>query len=264
MDIGYATLGHTSGFKKCASEGVEVSLIDRGVQRLPDWLLHRFALSAKTLDLSWNSITTLVGLDALVRLRHLILDNNGLRNPLVIETCSGPLLETLSLNNNCFDDLKALIESVRKAFPRIRHLSLLGNPCCPDQLTRPLEVDGDDYARYRLYVISQLSILEFLDYTDVTTQERNKARQIGRFQVVARPRIGLYRPPAEDQIPRGLHPLPHQQNDGNSTFNRLDSGIPDQVQSQQPLKGKSAFGTRKYQYVGNHSEGNRFIRDKQL
>lgn len=59
-----------------------------------------------------------------------------------------------------------------------------GNPCCPDQLTPSREVDGNDYARYRLYVISRLSSLEFLDYTEITVQERSKAKHVGEFQVV--------------------------------------------------------------------------------
>ncbi|XP_022653422.1 leucine-rich melanocyte differentiation-associated protein-like [Varroa jacobsoni] len=264
MDIEYATLGASAASNAGASEGTEVRLVDREVQRLPDWVLHKFALSAETLDLSWNSITTLVGLDALVRLRHLILDNNSLRDPFVIEACSGPFLETLSINKNLFDDLKSLIEAIRQAFPRIRHLSVLGNPCCPDQLTHPREVDGDDYARYRLYVISQLSFLEFLDCTEVTIQERKKARQIGRYQIVARPHLGRYRPPAEDQIPRGLHSLPHQNDDTDGSSDERNTNDTGRDQGQQSSQRRSAFGTRRYQYVGNHSEGNRFIRDKQL
>ena len=62
------------------------------------------------------------------------------------------------------------------------------------------------------------------------------------FQV-AKPRLGPYRSPAEDEIPRGLSPLPKTDREG---------------------RGRPAFGTRKYRYLGNHSEGNRFIKDTQL
>lgn len=59
-----------------------------------------------------------------------------------------------------------------------------GNPCCPDQLTQSRDHDLEDYSCYRLYVISQLSFLDFLDSSRITKEERNRARQIGKFQVV--------------------------------------------------------------------------------
>ncbi|XP_003748189.1 leucine-rich melanocyte differentiation-associated protein [Galendromus occidentalis] len=230
--------GHSS-----VNSGVEVLYVDKEAQRIPDWILNKYALTAETVDISWNCLKTLNGIDSLTRLRHLILDNNDLKDPDIFDSVFCGSLQTLSLNKNQFPDITKLMSAINQAFPRLRHLSLLGNPCCPDRLTRPQEQDQEDYTGYRLYVISQLSFLDFLDSSEISPQERNRARQIGRFQVVAKPRLGPYRSPNEDELPSGLHPLPAGTREG---------------------QGRPAYGTRKYRYLGNHSEGNRFIKDTQL
>lgn len=63
MNIEHATLASASA----SSETAEVFYVDKDAQRIPDWILHKHALTAETLDLSWNCLTTLSGLDNLVR-----------------------------------------------------------------------------------------------------------------------------------------------------------------------------------------------------
>jgi Leucine-rich repeat (LRR) protein len=46
-----------------------------------------------------------------------------------------PLLETLSLNKNDITDLDRFIAAAIKRFPTLAHVSLLGNPCCPSELS---------------------------------------------------------------------------------------------------------------------------------
>lgn len=244
MNIEYATLGESPSNSPFNDYDRYVNYVEQNAGRVPDWFIHKYSMTAEIVDLSDNCLTTLVGVDQLIRLRELILDNNGLSEVKVFDDCFSTSLKTLSLNKNQFCELRPLVDSVKITFPRLKFLSLLGNPCCPDQLTRPDVDDQDDYCRYRLFVISQLSFLEFLDSTPVTPQERNRARQIGRFQLVARPHVSNFLPPAEDNIPRGLNPLPAQEGSDRAA--------------------KNAFGTLRYRYTGKHSEGNRFIKDTQL
>jgi len=250
MNIEYARLGsdgdprYVMGQEKETKVDLTVGYIDHGATRIPDWLVSQYSSSVEILDLSWNRISTLSGVESLVRLRELILDSNDISVVRVFADCYSSTLRTLSLNKNRFENLQELVSSVKDAFPKVKFLSLLGNPCVPDQLTRPDIDDQDDYTRYRLFVVSQLSYLEFLDSTPVSAKERSKARQIGRYQLVAKPRIGNYRPDANDELPRGFSPLPTGEVDDRPS--------------------KSAFGTLKYRYTGRHSEGNRFIRDTQL
>ena len=47
-----------------------------------------------------------------------------------------------------FNRLDQLIENLSKSYGNLKFLSLLGNHCCPDQLTMK-DKDDDDYRRYR-------------------------------------------------------------------------------------------------------------------
>jgi leucine-rich melanocyte differentiation-associated protein len=49
-------------------------------------------------------------------------------------------LETLWLNSNCISDIDELIKVLKK-FPKLSQLSLLKNPCCPNEFTGS---DSDD------------------------------------------------------------------------------------------------------------------------
>ena len=65
----------------------------------------------------------------LPRLRHLILDNNGIEDADIFDCTFSGFLQTLSLNKNKFADIKKLVVAINHAFPRVKHLSLLGEFC---------------------------------------------------------------------------------------------------------------------------------------
>jgi hypothetical protein len=53
-----------------------------------------------------------------------------------IETCPClPGLQTLSLNLNAIVDIDELVDDVSDRFDNLVYISLLGNPCCPAELT---------------------------------------------------------------------------------------------------------------------------------
>jgi hypothetical protein len=112
------------------------------------------------LDLSFNRIKRIEGLDALVRLRELSLAANE------IEELSGGLdalaasLETLSLGRNKLATVPQLLR-LRK-FARLTSLSLAGNPM--------------PTAEYTSYALAHLPGLRYLDFRLVEDSARRTAR----------------------------------------------------------------------------------------
>ena len=81
-------------FKRCA----QLSYIGQDVRQIPSIIIKIYGPNATKLDLSYNMIDTLDGLDSFTQLRELILDNNLLDDN--IRFCFNPLLHTLSMNKN--------------------------------------------------------------------------------------------------------------------------------------------------------------------
>lgn len=81
-------------------------------------------------------------------------------------------------------DINKAVEKIGKNCKNLNYLSLLGNPGCPDQLTKEknLKYDDDDYERYFLYSIYVLpKTLKFLDSRTITDKEKLLAQSKGRF-----------------------------------------------------------------------------------
>ncbi|XP_037273874.1 leucine-rich melanocyte differentiation-associated protein [Rhipicephalus microplus] len=223
----------------------DISCVGHDCRTIPDRLVHAYAFAAYRLDLSYNRLTTIQGIEHFVQLRELVLDNNELRD--ASEFRFNAQLSTLSLNKNYFDNLDYLVSCIQQCYPSLTFLSLLGNPACPDQISNPDRDDDEDYQRYRYYVIHKLRQLKFLDSRAVTSVERAEAMRVGAFMRVARPPLhfaGLA-PWADSDDERDAYtPLP------------LTPGVGHQH--------KTVYGMLKYKYTGKHSEGNRFIRNDEL
>lgn len=67
-------------------------------QRIPEALVKLYGPKVQSLDLSYNELVNLKGLDGFTELRELVLDNNQLTDSLIIPYL--PHLHTLSLNKN--------------------------------------------------------------------------------------------------------------------------------------------------------------------
>ncbi|CAH8442769.1 unnamed protein product [Schistosoma rodhaini] len=116
-----------------------------------------------TIDLSDNEIRKLDGFPMLKRLKSLILTNNKIAR--IAEDLGQhlPNLLTLILTSNYLSDLKDL--DPLSSCDKLNFLSLLH---CPVTMR----------ANYRLYVISRVASLRFLDYRRVTQAERKLARSM--------------------------------------------------------------------------------------
>jgi len=101
--------------------------------------------------------------------------------------------------------------------------------------------NSEDYKKYRTQVIGKMPTLRFLDATPITPQERCSA--MSALANVAR-----------------LNPKDYKQKSATPAIS-AEKGL-------NHLKTNTISGTdvgiTKHIYVGKHSEGNRFIRDKSL
>lgn len=70
----------------------------QGCHRIPDVLARMYGHKVHSLDLSYNELTSLRGLEMFPLLRELVVDNNHLTDNVVFPYM--PYLHTLSLNKN--------------------------------------------------------------------------------------------------------------------------------------------------------------------
>ena len=212
-----------------------LSIVGQDLTALPPDLAAQHP-NLTSLDLSHNLFTHVAGLEALLKLKNLVVDNNALDGKGRFARLEQ--LTTLCVNSNSIGDLKEFVDGLVEAFPSLTYLSMLKNPACPNYFTGK---DADDYQRYRLYVLHRLPRLTFLDSTAVTEAERKEAARVGHLMLPAKAVVVV--PPPADEEPQ-YEALPQ-----NLTA---------------PGAGQASFGKSRYTYHGKQSEGNRFILNKDL
>lgn len=216
-----------------------LTYVSQDALHIPPVLARMYGSQVTSLDLSYNRICTLDGLQYFRNLNELMLDNNQLDDNINFPYISS--LHTLSLNNNKISQLEYFLAKVKDSFPNIKYLSILGNTACPSQISH-VDKDEEDYQRYRYFVLYILENLDFLDSRTVTHQERYEGKQRGIYMKIVRPSF---------------------QNNciEEKTYNRkVYSPLP-----ALPMKSHHGiYGKCVYRYTGKHSEGNRFIRNNDL
>jgi len=103
-------------------------------------------------------------------LQTLVLDHNKITGATVFPRCRK--LETLWINYCDVSRLDPFCTNLSNSLPKLEYLSMMGNPAAPSF------VNGGkfhDYIMYRLFAISQLSKLQYLDDRIVDKDERNEA-----------------------------------------------------------------------------------------
>ncbi|XP_051897719.1 leucine-rich melanocyte differentiation-associated protein-like [Pristis pectinata] len=195
-------------------DGTQVSYIGQDCEGIPELLGKKYGHFAKRLDLSFNLLRSLEGLEEFVCLEELILDNNLLRSDLQLPRL--PLLHTLTINKNQITELDSLLDHLAEVVPLLKYLSLLGNEACPNELVS-LDNDESDYQRYRYFILHKLPNLKFLDARKVTKKEQEEASTRGAFMKVLKPKDLAS---GEDDLNvLGFHqytPLPQGTRDGSN------------------------------------------------
>ena len=150
---------------------------------VPEVLAKAYGDTVARLDLSFNRLTSLDGIEKFEILEELVLDNNCLDHTMKLDALTD--LSALSVNNNQISDLHAFVRSLTEHCPNLKFLSMVKNKACP-HFTAALESSGE-YELYRHYIIFALRQLKFLDSRAVTLQERVDASQ--RFRNANKPFI---------------------------------------------------------------------------
>ncbi|XP_069741572.1 leucine-rich melanocyte differentiation-associated protein isoform X2 [Narcine bancroftii] len=195
-------------------DATQVSYIGQDCEIIPEQLGRKYGHFTKRLDLSFNLLRSLEGLEEFICLEELILDNNLLRSDLQLPGL--PHLHTLTINKNQISELDGLLDHLAEVVPLLKYLSLLGNQACPNELVS-LDNDESDYQRYRYFVLHKLPNLKFLDSRKVTKKEQEETVTRGAFMNVVKPRdLGS----GEDELDaQGFHqytPLPQGTRDGRN------------------------------------------------
>ncbi|XP_076074719.1 leucine-rich melanocyte differentiation-associated protein-like [Mytilus galloprovincialis] len=222
----------------------QLSYIGQNEECIPTYLAEKYSSISKRFDLSFNQLKSLSDLERFQNLEELVLDNNRLSDDVVFPRLNH--LHTLTLNKNCITDLYHLLDNLAENVPSLTYLSLLGNLACPNQLSSP-DNDEEDYQRYRYYVLYKLPKLKFLDSTPVKQEELLTAKEKGAYMKVIK---------AEDSELISDPKISPETDDSNY------SPLPQSARNAD--QHSAAWGKSKYVYYGNHSEGNRFIRNPDL
>ncbi len=218
------------------------------------------AASIKEANFSFNSLCgdTLGELVKFTSLETLVLDNNEIVS--LKKLPSLPNLTTLWLNNNNIGDVEDVVGSLARQCPKLQYVSLLRNPCCPNELMGK----GDaEYRRYRIYVKYRLPTLNKLDAAPFTADEISEAREKGRFLQTAVHKAGEVDAGGEGQAGTSTSVGGAAAEEAAVTdyFARFEK----KTDGSDPTKPAGPYFTQqRHFYSGKTSEGNRFIKDDVL
>ncbi|CAF0784077.1 unnamed protein product [Rotaria sp. Silwood1] len=227
---------------------------------IPQSVIEAFSLKTKSLDLSKNRFRSLGCIKNFPYLEELILDDNDLDDT---HTKFPKLsnLQTLMLNKNRFQDIYKLVDQLRHAYPMLAHLSLLGNEACPYQIIANNQTSSnntdfntfaqnrldEEYQRYRHLLIFRIPTLKFLDASEISSNERYIATQLGDI---------LYSI-AETKQSQSLTTNDEKKNEKKNFYTPLPSDT-------DKNKSRISVGKVPQKYSGEGSQGNKFVRDGDL
>eukprot|EP00128_Syssomonas_multiformis_P011621 Colp12_sorted_trinity150504_noHs@23637 len=227
----------------------QLACVGLDLDEIPAWLQHRYGRLVTKLALSFNNLREIKNLDGFVNLRELVLDNNEFTSEFEIPKLTN--LRSLSINNNKISDLETFIEKLVNNCPNLTYLTMLGNTACPNELVSGK--DEKDYQRYRHYVLWRLPKLRFLDSRPVSSQEVAEAKRVGSFARVVKVDV------------KELEKQSTKQADAAEVFTDSEfyyTPLPSDTAAVGTHRG--SIGRSRYVYFGKHSEGNRFIRNRDL
>ncbi|CAG7731919.1 unnamed protein product [Allacma fusca] len=158
-----------------------LTLAYEGLTDMPRNLIEDYGNFIEILDLSHNKLAYVTNcafrnVDFLLyfeKMTTLILDHNYITCDVIFPII--PTLTTLWLNHNLIDKLHPFIPNLGKSFPNLQILSLMGNQGAPSYLNGGSYYE---YLQYRLFVISWLPNLQYLDDRPVTEDQREEAQRL--------------------------------------------------------------------------------------
>lgn len=151
-------------------EDRRLNLAYEELTEVPCSVAERFGWWVQILDLSYNNISDVTFLTYFERLHTVILDRNKITSETVFPQI--PSLKILWLNYNHISNLVLFLPNLSKKCPNLENLSLMGNVGAPSFLNGGT---SNQQLHYRLYVISLLPKLRFLDDKWISVYEKDEA-----------------------------------------------------------------------------------------
>uniref|UniRef100_A0A0V0G773 Putative u2-associated snrnp a' protein n=1 Tax=Triatoma dimidiata TaxID=72491 RepID=A0A0V0G773_TRIDM len=156
------------------NEECRLDLAHQNLEYVPKSLIKNYQDVVQIIDLSNNQIRDVSFLEGCIQLTSIIVDHNELNSDVVFPRL--PQVKLLWMNYNWLTKLYPFVERLAYSFPYLEHLSLMGNVIVP-----PLNEDTFyHYLQYRLFVISRLQRLLYLDDRAVTEDEKEEALRLYR------------------------------------------------------------------------------------
>uniref|UniRef100_A0A023FA76 Leucine-rich repeat-containing protein c10orf11-like protein isoform x1 n=1 Tax=Triatoma infestans TaxID=30076 RepID=A0A023FA76_TRIIF len=156
------------------NEECRLDLAHQNLEYVPKSLIKNYQDIVQIIDISNNRIRDVSFLEGCTKLTSIIVDHNELNSDVVFPQL--PQVKLLWMNYNCLTKLYPFVERLAYSFPYLEHLSLMGNAIVP-----PLHEDTYyHYLQYRLFVISRLQNLLYLDDRAVTEDEKEEAFRLYR------------------------------------------------------------------------------------
>ncbi|ODN02772.1 Leucine-rich repeat-containing protein C10orf11 [Orchesella cincta] len=177
-----------------STEEKRLTLAYEGLTDVPKNLIQDYGGIVEILDLSHNKLTSVNFLTSFKKLTTLILDHNYMTAEAAFPSNSN--LTTLWLNHNFIDKLHPFVQRLGKSFPNLKFLSLMGNTGAPSYLNGGTYYE---YIQYRLFVISWIPQLQYLDDRVITDDQRSEA-----LRLYGRP---FYKVLLEEQLPEFMERL---------------------------------------------------------
>lgn len=245
----------------------QLILSELGLVALPEAILNLYhGLRISHLDLSYNKLRSVEGISFFKHLESLVLDNNQLTmigggfdefsRPVRL---INPNLKVLSVNNNRIMNLDAFLRNISICFPNLTYLSLLRNPCCPDDNFANWNIIGpylsnDQYAAFKAKCARALPRLQFLDSTSLKLSKCSSSSSPFPFELPSRQEIVANLVKFKNGLVEVFT------DDGSAGIEQ--SPLPNSQRS--PGDHHGMYGRNRVEYIGKQSEGNRFIGNGQL
>uniref|UniRef100_A0A4P6DA15 Putative u2-associated snrnp a' protein rhodnius neglectus n=3 Tax=Rhodnius TaxID=13248 RepID=A0A4P6DA15_RHOPR len=156
------------------NEEFRLDLAHQNLKYMPKSLFKNYREVVQIIDLSYNQIRDVSFLEGCTQLTSIIVDHNELNSDVIFPRL--PQVKLLWMNYNLLTRLHPFVERLAYSFQYLQHLSLMGNVIVP-----PLNEDTFyHYLQYRLFVISRLQSLLYLDDRAVTEDEKEEALRLYR------------------------------------------------------------------------------------
>lgn len=159
--------------EQMTEEDQRLTLAYENLEEMPRTLVNSFGSFVRILDISHNNFRNVSFLHQFHNLSSLIMDHNKIDSATIFPSLKS--LRLLWLNHNHIKQLYPFVHNLYNSFPRLQHISLMGNEVAPVCVHEAMFYQ---HLQYRLFIVSWFPELVHLDDRTVTVDEHTEARRL--------------------------------------------------------------------------------------